>query len=68
LNINDDLGLAQLFGEASVVLLELLDLLLDGVALGFGAPLVWRERLASSGSTLTPPSGEKRRVQTFAPQ
>ena len=37
LNIDDDLGFAQLFGEARVVLLQFLNFFLDGIALGLRA-------------------------------
>src|SRR5579863_9915066 len=55
LNINDDLGFAQLFGEARFVLLELLNFFLDGVTLGFGAALLRSERLKDTGGALAPP-------------
>ena len=40
LNIDDDLGFAQLFRETRIVLLQLLNFFLDGIALGLRPPLL----------------------------
>src|SRR5271167_306109 len=68
LNVDDDLGFAQLFGKARVVLLKFLNFLLRRIALGFGAALLRSQRVANAGGALAPPGAEKRRVQAFAAQ
>ena len=66
LNVNDDLGFAQPFGEAGVFLLESLNFLLDRIALGFWAALLRAQRLADYRFTLAPPGRQGRRVHAFA--
>ena len=55
LDIDDDSGFAQLFDEASVLLLQLLIYFLQRVALGFRAALLRRQGLANSGLRFPPP-------------
>jgi hypothetical protein len=66
LNINDDLGFAQLFGKARVVLLKFLNFLLRRIALGFGAALLRSQRVANAGGALAPLSRQQGRVQSLA--
>ena len=65
LNVDDDLGFAQLFGKARVVLLKFLNFLLRRIALGLGAALLRSQRVANAGGALAPPSRQQRRVQPF---
>ena len=68
LNIDDDLGFAQLFRETRVVLLQLLNFFLDGIALGLWPPLLGSQGLADAGGALAPPGSQQRRIQSFAAQ
>ena len=45
LNIDDDFGFVQLFGEALVFAAQLFDLRGKGVVLGFRTALLWGEGL-----------------------
>jgi hypothetical protein len=56
LDIDDDGGFAQLFGEAGVVLLEFLHFFPDRLTLGFWTAFVGRQSLPDHGFALTPPS------------
>src|ERR1019366_3388079 len=55
LNIDDDGGFAQFFGEAGILLLEFLHFLLDRIAFGFWTALLRRQRLADHCFALAPP-------------
>ena len=72
MNVDDELGFAQLFGEAHVFAAQPLHngvgLFGDGIALGFGTALVRCEPLQNAGVPFAPPGGEQRRIQSFAPQ
>jgi hypothetical protein len=66
LNVDDNLGFAQLFGEALVLLVQLLNFFLDGIAFGLRPPLLWSQGLADAGGALAPPGRQQRRIQSFA--
>ena len=68
MNVDDDLGFAQLFGEAQVVAAQLGILIADGITLGLRTTLLRSESLRDSGLPFAPPSREQRRVQSFAPE
>jgi hypothetical protein len=56
LDLDDDLGFAQLFGEAGVVAEQLVVCILQRIAFGFGAALLRRQGLAYARFALAPPS------------
>src|SRR6202790_3996763 len=63
LNIDDDLGFAQLFGEAGMVAEQLVVFVLQRIAFGFGTALLRCQSLAYAGFALAPPGRQQRRVQ-----
>lgn len=66
MNIDDDFGFAQLFGEALVFAAQLFEFRRKGVVLGFGAALLWGEGLEVGGVAFAAPVGQERGVETFA--
>ncbi len=65
LNINDDGGFAQFFGEALVLAAELLHFLFLRIPLGLGPALMRGQALENAGLPLATPSDEVRGVQAF---
>jgi hypothetical protein len=68
LNIDDDLGFAQLLGQALVLPAEFLDLLLLRTAFGLGAALVRGQALENAGLSFATPGDQVRGVQALAAQ
>jgi hypothetical protein len=66
LDIDNNLGFAQLLGEALVILVQFLIFFLDGIALGFRAAFWGSQGLAHAGRPLAPPGRQQRRVQSLA--
>jgi hypothetical protein len=66
LDIDNNLGFAQLLGEALVILVQFLIFFLDGIALGFRAACLGSQGLAHAGRPLAPPGRQQRRVQSLA--
>ena len=66
LDIDDDFGFAQLFGEALIFAAQLFEFCGEGIELGFGAALLWGEGLEVGGVAFAAPVGQQRRVETFA--
>ena len=66
MDINDDLGLTQLLGQALILATEFLVLFLERTAPGLGAALVRSQALEDAGLALATPSDEVRRVQALA--
>ena len=66
MDIDDDFGFAQLFGEALVFAAQLFDFCGEGVVLGFGAALLWGEGLEVGGVAFAAPVGQERGVEAFA--
>lgn len=68
MNINDDLGFAQLLGQALVLPAEFLDLFLLWAAFGLGAALVRGQAIENGGLSLAAPGDQVRGVEAFAAQ
>jgi len=70
LDVDDDLGLAQLLGQALVGTLQFLVLFGEGegTSFGFRPTFPWLKPLTNTGSSFTPPLPQMRRVQTLAAQ
>src|SRR5207245_1025579 len=66
LNVNDEFGLAQIFGEARVLTAQLLDFLVHRMALGLRPAFPRGQRFADAVGPFAPPIGQQGRVQTFA--
>jgi hypothetical protein len=66
LDVDDDVGLAQLFVEARILTLQLLHLFRHGIALGLGAALLRSQGLPHPLGLFSPPIDQQRGVQTFA--
>jgi len=66
LNIDDDVRLTQIFGQARILAEKFLDFLFHGIALGLRPALLRSQGLADAVGPLSPPIGQQRRVQTFA--
>src|ERR1700723_1367883 len=66
LDVDDEVRLTQIFGEAGVLATQLLNFVFHRIALGLRPALPRGQSLEHSLSPLAPPIGEQRRVQTFA--
>ena len=66
LDVNDDVGFAQLFVEARILTLQLLHFLRHGIALGLGSALLRSQGLTYPLGSFSPPIDQQRGVQTFA--
>src|ERR1700687_6342486 len=66
LELDDDVRLTQIFGQASVLSAKFLDFFFHRVALGLRPAFLWGQSLENSLGPLSPPVGQQRRVQTFA--
>ena len=66
LDINNDVGLAQLFRQSDILAAQLLHLNRDGIPFHFGAAALRRQALQDAGGTFTPPGNKRRRIQTLA--
>jgi hypothetical protein len=60
LDINDNLGFAQLFGEAFVLAAEFVGCFLQRITFRFGTALLGSESLAHAGLALPPPGRQQR--------
>ena len=58
--------LAQIFGEARILALQLQIFFLQWIALGFRPAFPWSQRFEHAVGPLAPPIGQQRRVQSFA--
>jgi hypothetical protein len=68
LNLDDQLGIIQLLGQADIGGLQLVDLLYQWADNHFGAALLGCEGIELSLFALPPPSAQVRRVQAFTAQ
>jgi len=68
LNLNDNLGFAQLFREVLVFAAQLLILCIERMALGLAPPLLRRQGLQDAGGALLSPGHQVRGVQVLAAQ
>jgi hypothetical protein len=66
LDVDDDVRLTQIFGQACVLTAKFLDFFFHRVALGLRPAFLWGQSLEDSMGPLAPPVGQQRRVQTFA--
>ena len=66
LDVDDNVGLAQLFVEARILTLQLLHFLRHGIALGLGSAPLRSQGLPHSLGSFSPPIDQQRGVQTFA--
>ena len=66
LDVDDDVRLTQIFGQACVLAAKLLDFFFHRIALGLRPALLRSQRLEDAMGPLAPPVGQQRRVQTFA--
>src|SRR2546423_349030 len=66
LNIDDDVRLTQIFGQARILAEKFLDFLFQGIVLGLRPALLRSQGLRDAVGPLSPPIGQQRRVQTFA--
>ena len=66
MDIDDDVRLAQIFGEARVLTAQLLDFLVHRMALGLRPAFPRGQRFADAVGPFAPPIGQQGRVQTFA--
>ena len=66
LDVDDDVRLTQIFGQAGILTAKFLDFFFYRVALGLRPAFLWSQSLEDSIGPLSPPIGEQRRVQTFA--
>ena len=66
LNIDDDIGLAQILGELLDIAAQLLILFGDGIARGLGPAPPRRQRLKRPRFLLFAPGRHERRIQTVA--
>jgi hypothetical protein len=66
LDVDDEVRLTQIFGEAGVLATQLLNFFFHRIALGLRPALPRSQSLEHSFSPLAPPIGQQRRVQTFA--
>src|SRR4029077_17184397 len=57
LDVDDDVRLTQIFGQAGVLTAQFLDFFFHRVALGLRPAFLWGQRLADSMSPLSPPVG-----------
>ena len=65
LDMDDDVRLTQIFGQTCVLAAQLLVLLIHRMALGLRPAPLRSQRFEDAVGPLTPPSGQRRRVQTF---
>jgi hypothetical protein len=65
LDLDDDVRLTQIFGQAGVLSAKFLDFFFHRVALGLRPAFLWSQSLEDSLGPLSP-VGQQRRVQTFA--
>lgn len=65
MNINDDLGLAQLLSQALILPAEFLHFLLLRIPFGLGTALVRGQALENAGLALATPSDQMRGVKAF---
>lgn len=68
MNVDYELGLAQLLSQAIIRTLQLLVLFGHRISFGFWTELSWLESLVNTGGSFTPPLSQMRRVQALAPQ
>ena len=66
LDIDDDVGLAQLLVEARILPLQLLHFVCQGMALGLGPAFLRSQGLPNPLNSFSSPIGQQRGVQTFA--
>src|ERR1035438_1964366 len=65
LNVDDDFRFTQFFTELLIFTTQLLVFLVQGVARGLGAALLWGQGLQDSGGSFLPPRYQVRGVQTL---
>ena len=66
LNVDDDMGLTQIFIQSRILSAKLLDFFLHRVALGLRPAFLRSQSLKDSVGSFSPPMSQQRRVQTFA--
>ena len=66
MDIDDDFGIAQLFGEALIFAAQLFEFCGEGIELGFGAAFLWGEGLEVGGVAFAAPVGQERGIEPFA--
>jgi hypothetical protein len=66
LDLDDDVGLAQLFGEARILPLQLLDFVCQGMALGLGPAFLRSQGFPNALGTFSSPMDQQRGVLAFA--
>ena len=66
LDVDDDVGLAQLFVEARILALQLFHFVCQGMALGLGPAFLRSQGLPNPLSSFSSPIHQQRGVQTFA--
>ena len=66
LNVDDEVGLTQIFGQACILTAKHLIFFLQRVALGLRPTFLRSQSLKDSMGPFSPPIGQQRRVQTFA--
>src|SRR6266849_7658671 len=66
LDVDDDVGLAQLFVEARILPLQLFHFVCQGMALGLGPAFLRSQGLPNPLSSFSSPIHQQRGVQTFA--
>jgi ABC-type uncharacterized transport system permease subunit len=66
LDINDDLGLAELLGQAFILATEFVIFFLDRTALGLRAALVRGQTFEDAGLPFATPGDEVRRVKALS--
>ena len=65
LDVDDDMRLTQIFGQACILAAQLLVLLIHRMALGLRSPLLRSQRFEDAVGPLTPPGYQQRGVQAF---
>jgi hypothetical protein len=66
LDVDDDVGLTQIFGETCILTAKFLDFLIHRITLGLWPAFPRSQSLANSIGPLSPPISQQRRVQAFA--
>src|SRR5256884_887295 len=64
LDVDDDVRLTQIFGQASVLSAKSLDFFFHRVALGLRPAFLWGQSLEDSLGPFSPPVGQQRRVRS----